>query len=249
MGRLLGLPYFLSEEALAEQKADAATIRRTRVDLDDSTEGNLAKDLQMVIAQRMQVRFDGHILRRTVESLDWKKEPLVSLPPYEDIMIVVKPTAREMEIISELADGVKERYVVLDFTACCSANLCNSVSASNGLLHVVSRSFYIDHRMSVGFARLDLDEKIPTFQTLEDWEAKKSTKIDTCARMCQHILTRDDAPAISVNDGAIFFPLIPIPALGNTVPRETKILIYQEFPSLGPLLRNVSPAHFHTLYS
>ena len=118
MGRLLGLPYFFSEEALAEQKADATTIHRTRVDPDDSTDGNPAKDYQIAIAQRMQAWFNGRILRRTVESRDWKKEPLVSLLPYEDVMIVVKPTSREMEIISELADGVKERYVAIESTAC-----------------------------------------------------------------------------------------------------------------------------------
>jgi TATA-binding protein-associated factor len=94
--------------------------------------------------------------------------------------------------------------------------------------------------MSVGFARLNLEEKIPTFQTLDDWYMKKSTKIDACARMCQHILSRDDAPEISIKEGTIFFPPISDPALGETVSQETKILIYQEFPSLGPLLRNVS---------
>jgi TATA-binding protein-associated factor len=109
MGRLVGLSYFLSEEALVEQKADATSIRRMRVDTDDSTEGSSAKDCQIAIAQRMQARFDGRILRRTGDSLDWKKRPLVSLPPYEETMVVVKPTAREMEIISQLADGVKER--------------------------------------------------------------------------------------------------------------------------------------------
>ena len=98
--------------------------------------------------------------------------------------------------------------------------------------------------MSVGFARLNLDEEIPTFRSLEEWEGKKSTKIDTCARMCQHILTRDDAMEISIKDGAVFFPPNPELAPGATVSRKTKILIYQEFPSLGPLLRNVSFCQF-----
>lgn len=102
--------------------------------------------------------------------------------------------------------------------------------------------------MSVGFARLNLDEKIPMFGSLEEWETKKSTKIDTCARMCRHMLTRDDAPEIIVKDGVVCYPPVPDPAPGTTVSRETKILIYQEFPSLGPLLRNVSFCSFpHTI--
>lgn len=106
---------------------------------------------------------------------------------------------------------------------------------------IVSRSFYLEHRMCVGFARLSLEDSIPTFETLAQWEEKKSTKIDVCARMCKHILTRDDAPKMKFEDGAVIFPPIPPPTPGEKISKDIKILIYQEFPSLGPLLRNVSP--------
>lgn len=105
---------------------------------------------------------------------------------------------------------------------------------------IVSRSFYIEHRMCVGFARLDMEDPIPYFDTLDAWEKVKSTKIDTCARMCLHILARDDAPEMSVDNGIVVFPDIASAKEGEKVSQKTKILIYQEFPSLGPLLRNVS---------
>lgn len=94
--------------------------------------------------------------------------------------------------------------------------------------------------MCVGCARYNLEEKIPHFRTLKEWEEKKSTKFDTCARICQHLLARDDASEIRIDEGQVTFaesdPLQP----GAAPSQTTKILISQEFPSLGPLLRNVS---------
>jgi hypothetical protein len=98
--------------------------------------------------------------------------------------------------------------------------------------------------MSVGFARLRLDEKIPVFNSLEEWEPVKSTKMDICAKMCSHLLSSDDAPDMDFCNGTVTFPPLPTPNTGERVTQETKILIYQEFPSLGPLLRNVRVLHF-----
>jgi len=75
---------------------------------------------------------------------------------------------------------------------------------------------------------------------LESWEEKKSVKLDTCARLVKHILTSDLAPVVECKDGVVEFPPIPSPPPGVEVPRTRKILIYQEFPSLIPLLQNVS---------
>jgi hypothetical protein len=93
--------------------------------------------------------------------------------------------------------------------------------------------------MCVGYARLDIAEEIPIFLTLEEWEMKKSTKFDVCARMCNHLLSRDDAPEIYVKDGVAVFPPIPDALLEAPISQQLKLIIYQEFPSLGKLLRNV----------
>jgi hypothetical protein len=108
--------------------------------------------------------------------------------------------------------------------------------------------------MSVGYARDETEDEskededknkpcIPVFKTLQQWEPVKSTKMDTCAKICRHMLTRDDVPAVIFKEGQAIFPQIPTPIPGR-VKKETKILIYQEFTSLGPLLRNVT---FHYL--
>jgi Helicase conserved C-terminal domain len=94
------------------------------------------------------------------------------------------------------------------------------------------------------YARRNLEEPVPHFDTLEQWEEKKSTKVDTCARLCRHLLTRDDAPEIVVVDGEVHFP--PFPSLQPAESPQTtnKLIISMELTCLGPLLRNVSP-HFN----
>lgn len=98
--------------------------------------------------------------------------------------------------------------------------------------------------MAVGYARDLSDDDIPVFRTLEEWEKKKSTKMDVCARMCRYILQRDDAPQVEFKDGKAVFTTLPPLFEGQVASQETRILIYQEFPSLGRLLRNVSLALF-----
>ena len=58
--------------------------------------------------------------------------------------------------------------------------------------------------------------------------------------MCKHFLTRDDAPAVRFEDGIAIFPTIPSIQPDQVVSQTNKILIYQEFPSFGRLLRNAS---------
>lgn len=110
MGRLLGIAHFLSEQAYSEEKDDTSLIRQTKRIISEESDGNNAlKECQVTIAQRMQEHFAGRILRRTGNSLDWNGNALITLLPYEDIPVIVKPTPREMEIITALADNVKER--------------------------------------------------------------------------------------------------------------------------------------------
>jgi hypothetical protein len=111
-----------------------------------------------------------------------------------------------------------------------------SASAANRKSHT-SNTFYLEHRKAVAFARDDPSEAIPVFKNLEEWEPIKSTKLDLCARICQYILSSDSAPQIHFEDGVPIFPPI-VPSRAET--QETKVLIYQEFPSFTGLLRNVS---------
>jgi TATA-binding protein-associated factor len=109
MGRLLGIPYFLSEEALNAEKSDLSSFRHAKRNSPEEFADQAVRECQVAVAQRLQTHFTGRILRRGVSSLNWLGAFLISLPLCQEIFIQVKPTAREMEIISELADRVKEK--------------------------------------------------------------------------------------------------------------------------------------------
>lgn len=79
----------------------------------------------------------------------------------------------------------------------------------------------------------------PRYKTLDEFQKTPFSKVETCARICEYILQRDDYLPFDVRDGRVSFPDLPPLAPGTTPQQETKILIYQEFPALLPFLRNV----------
>ena len=89
------------------------------------------------------------------------------------------------------------------------------------------------------FARDDLEQAIPFFNSLEEWEPVKSTKLDTAARLCRYFLQRDGLPIPTFADGQVHFPpLTPID--DQTATNDGKIVVFTEFPSMIGLFINVS---------
>lgn len=104
----------MKEHSLDEERQDLALIRRTRnslpLDYDylNDDDDDPIKKCYTTIARRMQDQFDGRILRRTVNSVDWEGNPLITLPPYETIMVKLKLEDREMKIMEYLAAKVRK---------------------------------------------------------------------------------------------------------------------------------------------
>lgn len=115
MGRLIGIPYFLSPEAHDDEKADAAALRKAKkevseMDDDESpSENSLIRRIHINASLRMQKQFQGRIVRRTTQSVDWRGKNLLDLPPIIRIKAIVKLTDREMKIINKLAEAAKEK--------------------------------------------------------------------------------------------------------------------------------------------
>jgi len=114
MGRLIHIPFFLTERSVEEEKQDMASIRRTRSNLPPDYDPLNDDDDDPIrvcytnIARRMQGQFDGRILRRTVRSVDWEGKPLLKLPPCETIMVKLQLEDREMKIMDHLAAKVRK---------------------------------------------------------------------------------------------------------------------------------------------
>jgi len=116
MGRLIGVPYFFSAEAFDDDKADTAALRKAKkeaseeMDEDDIVANSpRVRRVQIESSLRMQAHFEGRIIRRTTESVDWQGNRLLNLPPITRIKAVVKLTDREMVIINDLAAHAKEK--------------------------------------------------------------------------------------------------------------------------------------------
>jgi hypothetical protein len=115
VGRLTGVAHFFSEAAHQEEKNDVSNVRRAKKEVDDNSqmldddEDDPIKLCQVSIAQRMQTQFQGRVIRRTIDSKDWKGRLLLNLPPYHAIHAILNLTEREMDIISEKAKKVKDQ--------------------------------------------------------------------------------------------------------------------------------------------
>ncbi|PPQ80636.1 hypothetical protein CVT26_007424, partial [Gymnopilus dilepis] len=144
MGRLCGIKYFLSEEAHIQERIDAKNLRRARKDLAEmqldlegindveeiptQAQDNPLKLCQIAISRRHQNMFEGRIIRRTIQSRDWRGQTVLNLPECETILGVVELTEREKKIITVLSDNVKD-----------------DVSTANGSKRISSKSFYIEY--------------------------------------------------------------------------------------------------------
>lgn len=63
---------------------------------------------QIEAVLRMQGQYKGQIIRRTIDSKDWRGSQLLNLPPYRAVHAILTLTEREMAIILELAERAKE---------------------------------------------------------------------------------------------------------------------------------------------
>jgi hypothetical protein len=78
---------------------------------------------------------------------------------------------------------------------------------------------------------------------MDQWEAAKSTKMDVCAKICRHYLSRDDVEDVKFQDGKLVLPAADSDLSGQPFSQNRRILIYSEFPSMSSILRNVSVPH------
>lgn len=105
---------------------------------------------------------------------------------------------------------------------------------------IITRGFYIEYRLSLVFATSNPKAPLPKITSLEQWAKIKSTKLDMAARLAQYFLSRDDLPLPTFANGGITFPAIPPVKKGEKISKDCKIVVFSEFPSMLPVLIQVS---------
>lgn len=99
--------------------ADNAMAVEQSVEVDGEITRDPHKLCQILIARRMQVQFEGRLLRRTIDSLDNDGRPLLNLPGCKKIYCPLRLTKREFEIITVLVESVKDRYISVIHSSIC----------------------------------------------------------------------------------------------------------------------------------
>ncbi|KAJ8690094.1 hypothetical protein PTI98_012931 [Pleurotus ostreatus] len=235
MGRLINVPWFATDEAYQQERDDMKTIRRLSATKNRPADQDGLQEARVQISTRIKNRFKGRILCRSPGTIGQDGKPLVNLPQKRRITLEIEPTPREKVIFEKNANTTRADF-----------------SGSDAQLLVMNRGFYVPHRLCIAYPRIGKEEEdangkslpffdpIPHFNSLEEWQPMKSTKIQSAVDLCVHFLASDEAGMPYVLDGVLVLPPMPDEA---TPSRQNKILIYQEYPSLGPLLRNILTLH------
>ncbi|KAH6908973.1 hypothetical protein BKA70DRAFT_1479770 [Coprinopsis sp. MPI-PUGE-AT-0042] len=222
MGRMVGIPHFLSAAAVADEKSDAKELRKAKLEdggVDEDDEESALSTLRVAISRRMQEQFGDFIIQRTANS-PGPNGPLIALPECIVIDCNMDLTERELDDLDH-----------------CTGSLADAALA-NGRNFSSSR-FYVDHRLNVSYpSRKDPDDAYPVFVAMEDWQESGSTKLNNLIAIIQHLLLRDDMPPVTFENGQPQFP--PAPST-ETFTRDIKIVVYQEFVALSSLIKSVRP--------
>jgi hypothetical protein len=119
MGRMVGIPHFLTAKAIEEEKMDQAELRKLKALLNEDrdplnfdeiedNEDDPVRETQVAIAQRMQGQFEQRILRRTINSKNWEGNPLIVLPPCIEHIVVLRLQPFEQKIHEQLAEKLRK---------------------------------------------------------------------------------------------------------------------------------------------
>jgi len=101
---MVGIRHFFDELSYKEEREDAKRLYQAKKS--NSQGHNVLAENIRVIWQHQQ-HLSGHFLRRTTSSVDYNGIPLLDLPPYQEIVGLLKLTEREMAIITEHAEAAK----------------------------------------------------------------------------------------------------------------------------------------------
>ncbi|KAG6839498.1 hypothetical protein C0991_002138, partial [Blastosporella zonata] len=220
MLRLVGLKHYFTPECVTEASDDLKALRRAKK-LDD--DGAAARAERMKTVTRLQQHSIGHFLRRTTASVDFKGNSLIPLPPYIEIIGILKISDQERLLMEK-----------------CNKNAKSIIEGSETVSpsEIKTTNFYNDYRVSIVWEKENPGDPYPTFKDLAEWQPVKTTKLDVAARVCQHYVSRDDVEDVQFVDGLPVFPVrSAVP--GETISCSRRIIMFAHFSSMAAFIKNI----------
>lgn len=113
--RLSGIPHFFTEDSLEEEKDNSGAIHRAKqhqreefAAAESLDAADHVRAAQITAVLRMQERFNGRIIRQTIDSKEWQGFQILNLLLYKTINAIVRLMEHEMKVIMELVQHAKD---------------------------------------------------------------------------------------------------------------------------------------------
>jgi hypothetical protein len=111
IGRLVGIPYFSTQQHYDQQTLYLSDYRRARAERGGAEEGDCPL-MEVLIAETLRLRekFGNRVIHRTKHSRDDRGQPLLRLPPCTIILFVIALKVWELEFVdASVGDEALER--------------------------------------------------------------------------------------------------------------------------------------------
>ncbi|KAF8872160.1 hypothetical protein BD779DRAFT_1679866 [Infundibulicybe gibba] len=244
MGRMIGVPELCGINGMSLQTERLREIARAKSNLSakDRAQVSALKERQMrgedisqerdpsreaaavtyKVIKDLQRIFDGHLIRRTTNSLRYDGIKINdALNPYIEHNIAIYLPADEMNKLKECVDDMWAQR------------------KTSNLADFSSHGFYNQYRVHLAYPY----DTYPTFTSIEEWKKLPGTKLQTLLSILQHLLIDDSVEHASVDEhGELVLPQTSIPD-GCQPTRARKILVYHEFPMMEKTIRSALSVH------
>ncbi|KIN92956.1 hypothetical protein M404DRAFT_172153, partial [Pisolithus tinctorius Marx 270] len=237
MGRMMGISELRDKEKFDEMSrelshAQAKDRKAKRDSAEDRLRGLLGgeektaernTETRPVLQQWvpwLRDRFSKHVIRRTLDSLDYRGNKIFGLPPYQEHVMLL-----------ELREWERSRLATI----------------TEELVHSPS-NFYIEFRCGLLHPHMNPSSGNDTWSTpasLQEWKGDRcSTKLDILAEIVAHHLAADSSPPLNVLDDGITLEVGQSMAVDEPVSKEPdRIIIFSAFPSSNAAIVDVLKLH------
>ncbi|KAI6138975.1 P-loop containing nucleoside triphosphate hydrolase protein [Pisolithus tinctorius] len=237
MGRMMGISELRDKEKFDEMsrelsRAQAKDRKAERDSAEDRLRGLLGgeektaernTETRPVLQQWvpwLRDRFSKHVIRRTLDSLDYRGNKIFGLPPYQEHVMLL-----------ELREWERSRLATI----------------TEELVHSPS-NFYIEFRRGLLHPHMNPSSGNDTWSTpasLQEWKGDRcSTKLDILAEIVAHHLAADSSPPLNVLDDGITLKVGQSMAVDEPVSKEPdRIIIFSAFPSSNAAIVDVLKLH------
>ncbi|EJF58185.1 hypothetical protein DICSQDRAFT_67720, partial [Dichomitus squalens LYAD-421 SS1] len=189
--------------------------------------------------------FQGYIIRRTLDALDFEGKPISGLAPFLSRTILLTPLEAEKKA---LAGSAAEISLVMGSgppgtLGCALLTTLGPCARTSNITDLATQHFYMDHRRThLNHKLREQDDWKP--EDMEDYLANKSAKLDALVRILQWHLGEDNRPPLKLDDSENLVPdaEYPMPTPSPNAGPD-RAVVYAAFPMNHAMIRQVLSLH------